>query len=126
MIQRIQTVYLAIAFALAGLMFIPAFHSFMQGYAIYWQIAVYAGWGLSAILSLIAIFQFRKRNYQTRSSLLSMLFVVLPYAVIVPLSQSGDYSLPVAFPLIAFILLILAVVAIRKDEKLVRSADRLR
>jgi peptidoglycan/LPS O-acetylase OafA/YrhL len=126
MIQRIQTVYLLIAAALTGVMFVPAFHSFMKSYAVFWQIAVYAGWGLSVILSLIAIFQFKKRNYQIKSCLLSMLFVVLPYAVIIPKSQAGNYSISVAFPLIAFILLILAIFAIRKDEKLVRSADRIR
>jgi peptidoglycan/LPS O-acetylase OafA/YrhL len=124
MIQRIQTVYLVIAAALAGAMF--AFHSFVENYALFFQIAVYAGWGLSFIFSLIAIFQFKKRNYQIRSCLLSMLFVVLPYAVIIPQSHSGNYSISVAFPLIAFILLVMAVFAIRKDEKLVRSADRIR
>ncbi|MDR1563277.1 MAG: DUF4293 domain-containing protein [Dysgonamonadaceae bacterium] len=127
MIQRIQTVYLLIAAILAGIMFVPA--GLIDNFQLAWRILIYAGWGLSVIFSLFAIFQFKKRSRQIGSCLISILGIAFAYAVLIWRSlqvEEHTYNPLIAFPLIALVLLILAIIAIRKDEKLVRSADRLR
>ncbi|MDR1372064.1 MAG: DUF4293 domain-containing protein [Dysgonamonadaceae bacterium] len=129
MIQRIQTIYLLIAVALTGVMFVPM--EMMDNFRLVWKIFIYSGWGLSVIFSLFAIFQYKNRSKQVKSCLLAMLFIACAYGVIIWQSfklneQQISYNPLIAFPMIAFILLILAIIAIRKDEKLVRSADRLR
>jgi len=133
MIQRVQSIYLLIAAVLTGLMFaLP--QPFMQTVSLILKLLVWAGWGLSVIFSLFALFQFKNRSKQVKSCLLSILAIALSYAGIIIHSLDSEtiteeataYNPFIAFPLIALVLLILAIVAIRKDEKLVRSADRIR
>jgi membrane protein CcdC involved in cytochrome C biogenesis len=128
MIQRIQSVYLLIAALLTGVMFVPT--SLMDSFQLVWRILIYAGWGLSVIFTLLAIFQFKNRSKQVKSCLVSMLAIACAYVVLIwrsmQIGEQAGFNPLIAFPMIAFILIIMAIIAIRKDEKLVRSADRLR
>ncbi|MDY0343917.1 MAG: DUF4293 domain-containing protein [Lentimicrobium sp.] len=93
--------------------------------------------GIIVLVILISIFLFKKRRQQMRLVKLSILMNVIlvgliffVYASLIgkTLNTSADYSgdAGIYFPLICLIMLILANRAILKDEKLVRSVDRLR
>ncbi len=97
---------------------------------------------LSIITPLVAIFLYKNRKRQARITLLNMLFVVLYYVAVVSYFYAfidklciGDAdikintspsSLIILLPLVALIFNLLAYWRIRKDEKLVKSLDRIR
>lgn len=147
MIQRIQTVYVLLAAILNMLcLCMPIAHissnGILQG-TMYnlWLVnadgshqisytAVYFGLlVISICLTLIIIFLYRKRKTQMK---LCMVSIVVLIVYIAPLANTFIQNpeikptLFMACPVIAIILNLLAYAAIRKDEKLVRSADRLR
>ena len=126
MIQRIQTVYLFFAFCLiATLVFIPFYlsSSFMMGFNTGWFAVV-------AISLIITIFLFKKRKLQIGICYAMILSLVLAYVIYLfvnfgSLSFTGmNYTF--LFPFIAIIFIFLALRGIKKDEKLIRSLDRLR
>jgi len=121
MIQRIQSVYLFFVFCLmAALVFFP--------FSSLWAVSLDAG--IVAVLSLITIFLYKKRNLQIKISYLLLLLLVLIYVLYIILDLQSlslsEIGYTFAFPFISFILTYLAIGGIRKDEKLVRSLDRLR
>ena len=125
MIQRIQTVYLFIAFCLmVALAFIPFSSSLM----------VPAGAGIIALLTLVTIFLYKKRSMQIKNCYLILLLLILIYLLdfiferqYLPFADFFENSrYTYIFPFIACILVYLAIRRIKKDEKLVRSLDRLR
>ena len=125
MIQRIQTVYLFFVFCLmATLGFLPFSSS--------WAVLIDAG--IVAFLAIITIFLYKKRKLQITISYAMIVLLVLIYALYFIFDRPG---LPFAdlfqqtcftfvFPFIAIIFVYLAIHGIKKDEKLVRSLDRLR
>lgn len=130
MIQRIQTVYLFLIFCLMMVMlFVPA----TDNISYYWLFFGFSG--LIALLTASTIFLFKNRKLQIKSCKLILLLLVLYYVGIfafvvkfpiqVPITELG-FRFTVCFPLIAIILDLLAISGIKRDEKLVRSADRLR
>ncbi|MBK8969288.1 MAG: DUF4293 domain-containing protein [Saprospiraceae bacterium] len=92
--------------------------------------------GLGALISLAAIFLFKNRSLQMRLALVAagigiMLLVLLGITVKNTLDQApGNGTVNFAFglglPVLALLFNWLAARAIRKDEALVRSMDRLR
>lgn len=89
------------------------------------------------ILCIVAIFMFKNRRMQKRlaSSLMisSTVFVILLSANSNELMKSvpgysgeGNYGWGLILPFVAVVFLLLANRGIRKDEELVKSADRLR
>ena len=113
MIQRIQTVYLLLAAILLAVCFV-----FDEG-------MLPGGLTLClAVFSVIDIFLFRNRVLQARVCLALMLAGIV-YYIFMAVNQPamGWYS---ALPLVAILMLFLARKAILKDEKLVRSLDRIR
>jgi len=154
MIQRIQTLYLLIAAILLGaLFFVPFAQIAAKDGAIYradllginpeginkpelfpfnWLILLI--WGVSMILLVATIFLFKNRKMQIRlsiiDSIVSLILTGLIYLKIWSVAKqlSGTYAFTVylVFPVIAAILIYLATRAIRKDELLVRSVDRIR
>ena len=125
MIQRIQTVYLFIVFCLMALLFYIPFSSS-------WAVLFAAG--LAALLSLITIFLFKKRKLQIKTSYILLFLLALVYIIYFIFDQKSllttdfflNTRLSFVFPLIAIILVYLAIRGIKKDENLVRSLDRLR
>ncbi len=91
---------------------------------------------LSVFLSFVAILMFKNRRMQmklVRGSIvliLIMIGVFFFYAAPLLEKASGvayaEYEIGSYMPLIAFVFLILAYRGIQADEKLIRSADRLR
>jgi uncharacterized membrane protein len=122
MIQRIQTVYLFFVFCLMGvLVFIPFSSS--------WTVTLDAA--IIALLSVVAIFLYKHRKRQILIGNLILLLLVLAYPLHfifdgIPADLLRTVRYTFAFPLVAAILVCLAIRGIKKDERLVRSADRLR
>ncbi|MBP6185081.1 MAG: DUF4293 domain-containing protein [Saprospiraceae bacterium] len=93
--------------------------------------------GLGIALSLIAIFQFRRRTRQitiVRFALIANLLILLLSAMFFYQDYSnlttGTYLFEIGYgvlaPIVSIILCALAIRYIRKDDSLVRSMDRLR
>jgi len=136
MIQRIQTIYLLVSTAIsAGLIFV--FHLwttkenvkfFAQDELMYF--VMFLG---SAALSLISIFMYKNRQSQFVLGRLNILlnFILLGFFVYQSLNVSGETNVSekgigVVLPILSIVLLALANRAIKKDEDLVKSVDRLR
>ena len=133
MIQRIQTIYLLlIACLMSVVVFVPVAGTLSE-------IGEWCLLGVSAItaiLSCIAIFLYKNRKRQIRFCRLITGLLVVFYLVLFlsnlsfPLNlsflQDYGFQYTVCFPLIALLFGFLAIKGIKKDEKLVRSADRLR
>jgi len=131
MIQRIQTVWLFLIFLLSGGLFflLDVKSESAGGFPYDW---VWKGeTALTFVLSFAAIFLYKKRLLQIKLCtgiwVLQILFyITLFFAVRSSLGGAVAWQIPLIFPLIILILDILALRAIKKDEKLVRSLDRLR
>jgi len=86
------------------------------------------------VLAFITIFKFRNRSLQIRLNYLNIFLSVLLvggifyYATLLEKQHhiTPQYGVGGLFPLVSIILFFLANYYIRKDEKLIRSADRLR
>ena len=137
MIQRIQTIYLLLAFVVTGVLpfFIPLWtmadgkdYFFMQN-QVYVVIL-----GLSTTLSLLSIISYKKRQNQFVIGRLNMILnlILLGLFVYRSLNVSGETlvvsekGIGMFLPIVAIVLLVLANKAIKKDEDLVKSVDRLR
>ena len=151
MIQRIQTVYLAIAFIITAVCLCLPIGTFtpvgMGADTVMfnlWKVMPdgalsFAVWPLFGILlltcpiSLIAIFSYKNRKLQaylcTCNIIITLLWVVgyVIYGYVLgEENQTFKPALAACFPLIAIIFYFLARRGIIKDEKLVRAADRIR
>jgi glucan phosphoethanolaminetransferase (alkaline phosphatase superfamily) len=152
MIQRIQTLFLAVALIMMGLLLWLPLGEITANEKIYsfslsgvtdsiTGQSTYQAWYLMALIGFILMFQvviifsYKKRVGQVRMAtlniLLMLVFVLVCWLFVKTSAKSlGEsiYSLKVfmAFPLIAVILNYLAIRAIRNDEALVRSVDRIR
>ena len=136
MLQRIQTVYLLIAAIVsAGLIFV--FHLWItkEGVQLFAQNELlYFGLFLgSALLSLISIFMFKNRKSQFVLGRLNIIlnFILLGLFVYQSLNLSGEANVSekgigMLLPIFSIVFIALANKAIKKDEDLVKSVDRLR
>jgi hypothetical protein len=137
MIQRIQTIYLLLAFVVTGVLpfFIPLWtmvdgenYFFMQN-----QVFVFI-LGLSTTLTLLSIVSYKKRQNQFVMGRLNIILnlILLGLFVYRSLNVSGETlavsekGIGMFLPIVAIVLLVLANKAIKKDEDLVKSVDRLR
>ena len=152
MIQRIQTIFLALVLILSlvfvsGSLYrqsnpegkeiairfsdIDASHSANAGET---DIIMLAFSVLIPLLSSVSVFLFRKRKIQAAiigSAIVSDIIVGVVLAFHIFHRTGNGFSAPVPgirsiIPLVNLVLLILAVRAVLKDENLVRSYDRLR
>ena len=129
MIQRIQSLILLFS-ALCSLIIVFYFPVLQNGdiYVILKETLSYARLCvfLSVGLNIFSIFQFRNRNRQIIINQISKLF--LSFAFIIIIFQRGELNFTIGLFLfiIPYLLIILANYLIRKDEKLVKSADRIR
>jgi len=137
MIQRIQTIYLILSAGISGgLIFvfnlwitINETEFFAKEELLY--LGLFLG---SALLSLIAIFIFKNRQNQFVLGRLNIILnlILLGLFVYRSLSLSGETSdvsergIGMLLPIFSIVFLVLANKAIKKDEDLVKSVDRLR
>ncbi len=158
MIQRIQTLYLTLAFVAIALLFAFPLAQFFSEHGAYIfsvtglknmvpgepnafspliflpVIIVAVGIGL---LTLYTIFQYKNRSLQIKLTnigvLASIALIMGVFFLYIPMIEKKinivpDYSkaLGIYLPLVALVFMVMANRAIKRDEKLVRSADRLR
>jgi hypothetical protein len=137
MIQRIQTVYLFLAFVVMGVLpYIFPLWKMSNGKEFYFMAdMVYTPiFGLITTLSLLSILFYKKRQNQFVMNRLNMILnlILLGLFVYRSLKVSGETILVsekgigMFLPIVAIVLLVLANKAIKKDEDLVKSVDRLR
>ena len=137
MIQRIQTIYLLLAFVVTGILlfFIPLWTMSDSKEYYFMQSQVYTILlGLSTTLSLLSIVSYKKRQNQFVIGRLNIILnlILLGLFVYRSLNLSGEThvvsekGIGMFLPILAIVLLVLANKAIKKDEDLVKSVDRLR
>lgn len=132
MIQRIQSLYmflwLPVALLIAALFPVYTVEEpvFIQSLLRPFAVVIASG-----MLAVFSIFLFKKRNVQLLINRINLLFMVVLFPVLL-LWETGWTVEGITFgnaaylPLPAAILLLLANRAIKKDENLIRSMDRLR
>lgn len=82
---------------------------------------------LSAALSIFAIFQFKNRKRQQLIASIARLMITVAFFLIVFLHREEEvFGIGMILLIVPFITLIAANFFIKKDEKLVKSADRIR
>jgi len=156
MIQRIQTIYLFIASLAIGLMFafpicsyygdlhafkltllgiknlVPSSESIFQ---IYFTLPLIIFVSIISMISLITIFLFKNRKRQLKIIqaiilfnilLIVGIFLIYSKMILTQVEVIEEYNIGAFLPLFSLIFLVMAYRGVKKDEELVRSADRLR
>ena len=141
MLQRIQTIWLLLAAACGFSMYkVTIFEAVLPNNTYYRlsateSLLLFAVIMSTACLSLIAVFLYKKRPLQGRIAIIGIILSIVATGVEVWKIDSyksgvtiikGTYAWGGLLPIIMAVLLILAARGIYKDEKLVRSLDRLR
>jgi len=149
MIQRIQSLWLFLASVLAVVMyFFPVIELNADNSVMVWSYEsisvagingfiqtgyIIAGLlGLIAFFSFIAIFLYKRRTLQMRfCTVISLLDIFLVILIVVFSINKADspgitIGLSAVLPIIIFILVLMARRAVRRDELLVKAADRIR
>lgn len=149
MIQRIQTIYLLLIVALGiALIWLPVVQLITPEEAELqvWELSAVGGaplpglWGLLVstalipLLALVDIFLFKNRLLQARLNIFLALLCLGYYGVLAIYIWQAKLALGVewhlmpwaSFPLVCFVLTLMATRRILKDEALVRAADRIR
>ncbi len=146
MIQRIQTVYLLIVGVLISQVFLFPFLTFfnVEKTVAFNALTISTGeylfplailFGLIVFIALLTIFCYKKRLLQIRLTAVNSFLMLGSIGLTAYLAwemskslvgYSIHYNFTCIFPLIGIIFNYLALRAIRKDEALVRSANRIR
>ncbi|CAI8156077.1 MAG: Uncharacterised protein [Polaribacter sp. SA4-10] len=143
MIQRVQSIYLLIAtFVSFGLIFVFKLWSINENKFFVFDLfnedsfllkGITLLFLLSAILTFTAIFLYKNRQLQFVVGRISILInlLLLGLLIYVSLNLPGEMKISekgigMFLPILAILLIVLANKAIKKDEDLVKSADRLR
>jgi len=144
MIQRIQSVYLLLAtFLSVGLIFLVSLWTVENGEQFFaldglsngsiLLMAIPVLFFLSGVLTFYAILKFKNRQLQFVLGRFSILtnFILLGILVYFSQNLSGEMNISekgigLLIPIVVIFLVALANKAIKKDEELVKSVDRLR
>lgn len=151
MIQRIQSLYLFLAAVALGLIFFFPLANLsnsqdiiifnVTGFSKFSILEKIPTWPLividllSLLITIIVIGLFKKRPLQIRliriALMLNLGFIALTYFVYGDhlanmIKMQINYSIGSVFPLIALIFHVLAMYSINKDERLIKSIDRIR
>ncbi len=136
MLQRIQTVYLIISALIIGTLYVwfPTILNEANEVIITKNEPLVLGLIIgSVVLAFISILNFKKRQLQFVLNRLNIIlsFVLLGVFVYRSLTLSGETfvsekGIGVLLPIISIVFLVMANKAIKRDEDLVKSVDRLR
>lgn len=135
MIQRIQSIWLllAAAAALATLKF--SFYSGVKDNNVFAELNGTAHFLLLiltvavSLAALVSIFLFKNRKLQMQLCFLGLLLQIAVVFFYINQTQKfvqGTFALSAAFTFLIPVFFLLALLAIRKDEKLIKSMNRLR
>ena len=136
MIQRIQSIYLLLVALISSVVSTLVPYGFDQNKNELLAkdnllvLGMFAG---SAVLAVVSIFLFKNRQLQFVLGRINILlnFILLGVFVYWSLTLSGETlvsekGIGMLLPIISIVLLVIANKAIKKDENLVKSVDRLR
>ncbi|CAL2077495.1 MULTISPECIES: DUF4293 domain-containing protein [Tenacibaculum] len=145
MIQRKQSIYLLIAVLIsAGLTAFCSIWTKSEADTPVYIINLFSGasflekitpvlFFLSALLSAVTLFLFKNRELQFVLGRVNILINFFLLGILIYLSQTlsgetlvSEKGIGMFFPILVILLLVLANKAIKKDEDLVKSVDRLR
>lgn len=137
MIQRIQTIYLFLSFVVTGILSLVIALWTLEGGKEYFarENGIYPIlFGLSSAMAIYSIIIFKKRQTQFVINRLNIILnlILLGLFIYRSLNLSGETpavsekGIGMFLPIVAIVLLVLANKAIKKDEDLVKSVDRLR
>ena len=144
MLQRIQTVYLLIASLVSGgLIFFLSLWKNGENVSFFvieafktenvLLIAMSMLFFISAFISICTLFLFRNRNLQLVFGRLNILINFILLGIVVYFSQNlsgetvvSEKGIGLLIPIFNIVLVVLANNAIKRDEALVKSVDRLR
>lgn len=145
MIQRIQTLWLLVAGLVnAGVFYFPLYRGHVQTEGVDTLKYLTVGPKLTLVLiaivmtalPVIAIAMFGNRKRQKRMVTVSIVatlsFIAAAMTQVTPFLEANagisndSYWIGMVLPFISIVFLVLAFMGIRKDDKLVRSTDRLR
>lgn len=140
MLQRIQTVYLFIAVLATGVLpFVFPLWTTASGleYFFVFNLAFIVLFGFSTTLSILSIFTYKKRKKQFVMGRLNIILNLILLGLFVyqslnlsgetdPAKEVSEKGIGMILPIISIVFLSLANRAIKKDEDLVKSVDRLR
>ncbi|MGB5821130.1 MAG: DUF4293 domain-containing protein [Saonia sp.] len=136
MIQRIQTLYLLVVAFLGGVLpFLLNLWSDTNGAKVFAasEMIVSIVYYVSVVLAIVTIFLFKNRKNQFVMNRLNMILnlFLLGFFVYRSLNLSGENTISekgigMLIPVFSIVFLVLANRAIKKDEDLVKSVDRLR
>lgn len=136
MLQRIQSIYLFICIIISGVL-----PFFIKLWTVAGKLDIYANANklyiglflISAVLAAISIFSYKKRQNQFVINRLNMIlnFILIGLLVYHSLSLPGEAEVSekgigMFLPIFSIVFLALANKAIKKDEDLVKSVDRIR
>ena len=125
MLQRIQTIFMLIAFTLLSF---ASFFGFDGDFSL-----TFVGFSVASLLVFINIFLFKNRKLQIRLNYLVILLILIVSGL--SFYQSGILSGEKKFsekdiewliPLVSIVFLLTANKYIKRDEALVKSVDRIR
>ncbi|MDG2193965.1 MAG: DUF4293 domain-containing protein [Polaribacter sp.] len=144
MIQRVQTIYLLLAAMISGgLIFIVRLWTEASNQMVFAGDllsnpsilikTILFSFLTSSLLSILAIFLFKNRQLQFVVGRVNMIINFYLLGVLIYVSQTisgetivSEKGIGMFFPIIVVVLLVMANKAIKKDEDLVKSVDRLR
>ena len=130
MIQRIQSIFFLLS-ALASLIIIFIVPVLSNEDGLYYLYNDFPYLRLllfvSAFISIYAIFQYKNRSKQRLLSSLSRLMITFFYLIVLLVyREKFNFESGLFLCIIPFLLLFLASFFIKKDEKLIKDADRIR
>jgi hypothetical protein len=135
MIQRIQSLWLLMAAGCSVAAILLPFYAGNNSGNIYERLSGQSHFLLLilcvavGLASLVSIFLFKNRKLQMQVVLLALALQLLNVFLFIQKANGfvdGTYSLGSIFSFVTPVLLILALIGIQKDEKLIKSMDRLR
>lgn len=136
MLQRIQSIYLFCSMLTAGVLplFISLWTTASKKEVFVTDSLFYiALFGITVLLALVSIFSYKKRQNQFVINRLNMIlnFIIIGLLVYHSLTLSGEAQVSekgigMLLPIFSIVFLALANKAIKRDEDLVKSVDRIR
>ena len=132
MFFRIQTLYLILASVFSGILsFIFPIHIFNDiSFGITENYEYLLLFSISTLLSIVSVLKYRKRRTQFILGRLNMILNIILLGLFV-YRISGEYShsekgIGIVLPVFTIVFLIFSNKSIKRDERLVKSVDRLR
>lgn len=133
MVQRIQSVYLFLVSLITGTTFVFLNDEWINDH-FFELVGTFIG---SCLLALVVIFLFKKRGFQIKLNRLNVLLnlSIIGLSVYHLLNIPGGFEfpekgieliVPIVIAVLAIVFLFLANRAIKKDDRLVKSVDRIR